>query len=245
MFTGLIQHVGTVSSIAEASGGGARLSVDLGPLALESRLGDSIAIDGCCLTIAELSGSVAAFDAVPETLRRTTLGTLRPGARVNLECALRPGDRLGGHFVQGHVDTTATVTEAHVAQASCLHGVADVAQASCLHGEGGSGRGGAEWHFKLDDPKFAEQIVEKGSIALDGISLTVAGCERDAGTFWVALIPETLARTTLASKKPGAKVNVETDVLGKYVLAAMQARLGNAPAKASALTEAWMREQGY
>jgi len=221
MFTGLIQHVGTVSSIAAAARGGARLSVDLGPLAAESKPGDSIAIDGCCLTIAELRGGVAAFDAVPETLRRTTLGTLKRGSRVNLECALRPGDRLGGHFVQGHVDATATVTDAVQ--------------------EGG----GAEWHFKLDDPKFAEQIVQKGSIALDGISLTVAGCERNGGTFWVALIPETLARTTLGSKTQGAQVNVETDVLGKYVLAALQARLGNAPGRPSALNEAWLREQGY
>ena len=115
---------------------------------------------------------MAAFDAVPETLRRTTLGALRPGARVNLECALRPGDRLGGHFVQGHVDATATVINAALWQAGA-----------------GRNAGGAEWHFKLDDLQFAEQIVEKGSIALDGISLTVAGCERSGGTFWVAVDP--------------------------------------------------------
>jgi riboflavin synthase len=224
MFTGLIQHVGTVASIAAASSRGARLSVDLGPLASTSKPGDSIAIDGCCLTIAELSGSLAAFDAVPETLRRTTLGTLKPGARVNLECALRPADRVGGHFVQGHVDTTAVVIRA---------------------GGGEGRRASAEWHFQLEDLKFAEQIVEKGSIAVDGISLTVAGCERSAGTFWVALIPETLARTTIASKRKGARVNVETDMLGKYVLAALRAVPGQAPGTPAALNESWMREQGY
>ncbi|MGD0093138.1 MAG: riboflavin synthase [Planctomycetota bacterium] len=221
MFTGLIQHVGAVRAVAPAPDGGARLSVELGPLAAESKPGDSIAIDGCCLTIAELAGSVAAFDAVPETLRRTTLGTLRPGARVNLECALRPGDRLGGHFVQGHVDATATV--------------------------GATITGGrwAEWHFKLDDPKYAAQIVEKGSIALDGISLTVAGCDRAEGAFQVALIPETLARTTIGSKREGAKVNVETDILGKYVLAALQARAPETQGKTSKLDETWLREHGY
>jgi riboflavin synthase len=229
MFTGLVQHIGGVLSVAPAAGGGARLSLDIGPLAARSKLGDSVAIDGCCLTIARLDGRTAEFDAVPETLRRTTLGALRSGARVNLECALSPADKLGGHFVQGHIDTTATVAETV------------------------AGERWAEWHFTLDDLAFAEQIVEKGSIALDGISLTVAGCDRAAGTFWVALIPETLARTTLGAKKRGAKVNVETDILGKYVLAALQARLGGTAgqassgtsAKAFSLDEAWLKEHGY
>lgn len=218
MFTGLIQHIGIVRAVKGVASGGARLNIDLGPLAADSKSGDSVAIDGCCLTIAELAGSVAAFDAVPETLRRATLGTLKSGARVNLECALRPGDRLGGHFVQGHVDTTAAVVKSV------------------------EGERWAEWHFQLEDPGLAEQIIEKGSIALDGISLTVAGCDRAAGTFWVALIPETLARTTMSSKKRGAKVNVETDILGKYVLAALQARLGGTRGK---ISEEWLREQGY
>lgn len=233
MFTGLIQQVGSVRAIAPAGNGGARLSVDIGLLAAESKLGDSIAVDGCCLTLAGLAGTVAEFDAVPETLRRTTLGSLQPGVRVNLECALRPGDRLGGHFVQGHVDTTATVIKT-----------------AAGGGRGGGGAGadagaGAEWHFKLDDLQYAGQIVEKGSLALDGISLTVAGCERSGGTFWVAVIPETLARTTLGSKKKGARLNVETDILGKYVLAAWQARWAEAQGKKPQLDEAWLREQGY
>jgi riboflavin synthase len=223
MFTGLIQHVGSVRAVAAAAGGGARLDIDLGPLAAESKAGDSVAIDGCCLTLVALSGGVGSFDAVPETLRRTTLGALKPGARVNLECALKPGDRLGGHFVQGHVDTTATVMKTV------------------------AGERWAEWHLQLDDAKFAAQIVEKGSIALDGISLTVAGCGRAAGTFWVALIPETLSATTIGSKKQGARLNVETDILGKYVLAALQAHLegGGGQGRPSKLNEEWLREHGY
>ncbi|MCY3022910.1 MAG: riboflavin synthase [Planctomycetota bacterium] len=221
MFTGLIQHIGSVTAVSHAAAGGARLSLDLGPLAAHSKPGDSIAIDGCCLTLASLAGTVATFDAVPETLQRTTLGELRAGARVNLECALLPHDRLGGHFVQGHIDATAVVTDTV---------------------EGGRW---AEWHLKLDDLRFAEQIVEKGSIAVDGISLTVAGCDPREGTFWVALIPETLSRTTIAGKKKGARVNVETDILGKYVLAALKARSGPAPQTTFGLDEARLREHGY
>ena len=237
MFTGLIEHVGTVRSLVPRSEGTARLRVDLGPLSRGTRLGDSIAIDGCCLTVAELQGVEAEFDAVAETLRRTTLGALRPGDLVNLERALLPGStdtpkalsesapqrRLGGHFVQGHVDGTATVRST------------------------GGGLSGGEWHFTLDDPAWAPQLVEKGSIAVDGISLTVAGCD-GAGGFWVALIPETLRRTALGRKTAGAKVNLETDILGKYVLAllARQGRSALAPAPApSRISEEWLKEQGY
>lgn len=220
MFTGLIEHIGTLRALTPIATGGARLSVEIGPLASSAKLGDSIAIDGCCLTLAALDGTVGQFDAVPETLRRTTLGSLRPGARVNLESALLPSSRLGGHFVQGHIDGTAGVTEIV------------------------EGDRWAEWHVKLDDPALAEQIVEKGSIAIDGISLTVAGCDAQAGTFWVALIPETLARTNIQSKQRGAKVNIETDILGKYVLAALR-RAAAPPPKASRITEEFLREQGY
>jgi riboflavin synthase len=216
MFTGLIQHVGTVRAIAPNAEGGARLKVDIGPLASGSRTGDSIAVDGCCLTIVEFDGTLVSFDAVPETLRRTSLGGLKPSSRVNLECAMLPTTRLGGHFVQGHVDGLATVVRTV---------------------EGGRW---AEWHLQLDDKTLAEQVVEKGSIALDGISLTVAGCDGKAGTFWVALIPETLSRTTIAGKRDGAKINIETDILGKYVLAALKNRITNRP-----LSEQDLRANGY
>jgi riboflavin synthase len=201
VFTGLIQHVGTIRSIKPLKGGDARLSVDIGPLARRSKLGDSIAVDGCCLTVVSLRGKVASFDAVPETLRRTAIGDLKASSRVNLESSLLPTSALGGHFVQGHVDGTARVTETKL------------------------GGRWAEWHFKLSDRTLAAQIVEKGSIAVDGISLTVAGCNARAATFWVALIPETLARTTIATKIKGRRVNIETDILGKYVLAALKQRI--------------------
>jgi riboflavin synthase len=221
MFTGLIQHIGTVRAL-ETGADGSRLRIDIGPLAADAKLGDSIATDGVCLTVTGISGSVGSFDAVPETLRRTTLGTLKPGSRVNLEASLAAGAKLGGHFVQGHVDTRAEVVKTV---------------------EGGRW---AEWHLQLADQSYAEQIVEKGSIAIDGISLTVAGCDARQGTFWVALIPETLARTTLAGKKQGASVNIETDILGKYVLAALKARLDGTPApKPFAFDEAKLRENGF
>jgi riboflavin synthase len=220
MFTGLIQHVGTLHSISAQPLGGARLAIDVGPLAADAKTGDSIAINGVCLTVVTLSGSLAEFDAVPETLKRTTLGGLHGGDRVNLEPAMLPHSRLGGHFVQGHVDGTACVSRTV---------------------EGGRW---AEWHFTLDDLSLAEQIVEKGSIAIDGISLTVAGCDAATGTFWVALIPETLARTTIAARKKGAKVNIETDILGKYVLATLKRTQGR-QASATSLTEEKLREQGY
>jgi len=217
MFTGLVQHVGTLLSIAEVGEGGARLRIDLGPLARDAKPGDSIAVEGCCMTVARLEGTRADFDAVPETLKRTTLGAMKPGAQVNLEGSLTPSAKLGGHFVQGHVDGTARVVRVV---------------------EGGRW---AEWHFELDDRTLSEQLVEKGSIAVDGISLTVAGCDARAGTFWVALIPETLARTTIASKREGARVNIETDILGKYVLAALNARLP----RGGGITEEKLREMGY
>jgi len=219
MFTGLIEHIGTVEKSASHSGGGARLSVRIGPLSEGTQLGDSIAIDGCCLTVVELQGPVAQFDAVPESLRRTTLGERSTGDAVNLERALKAERRLGGHFVQGHIDGTAVVERTV------------------------PGERWAEWHFRLEDASLAEQIVAKGSIAIDGISLTVAGCD-GKGRFWVALIPETLERTTLAGKKIGAHVNIETDIIGKYVQAFLTRGQGQGSA-AGGLTEERLRELGY
>lgn len=204
-----------------SSADGSRLKIDIGPLAADAKLGDSIAVDGVCLTVSSLQGSLADFDAVPETLRRTTLGNFSPGTSVNLEASLQAGAKLGGHFVQGHVDV-----------------VADVQNTV----EGGRW---AEWHFRLRDRAYADQIVEKGSIAIDGISLTVAGCSPKEGDFWVALIPETLARTTLSKKRNGSTVNIETDILGKYVLAAMKSQLNAAPRAPFAFDAGRLRENGY
>ena len=203
MFTGIIEATGQVLA-AKPSPHGLRLSVALGPIARGVKTGDSIAIDGCCLTVARLAGRTAHFDLIPETLRRTTFQAIRPGARVNLERAARIGGRLDGHIVQGHVDALATVL--HVTPAA---------------------DGERKWTLKLP-PAFHAQLVPKGSIALDGISLTIA--ELTATTVTVAIIPETLRRTTLGSKLPGAKLHVELDVLGKFVHRYL-AQLALAPAR--------------
>jgi len=175
MFTGLIREVGTVVSMKDG-----RLAIDA---TLDAELGDSIAVNGVCLTV--VGSTPLRFDAVSETLARTSLGDLRDGARVNLEPALRAGDALGGHYVQGHVDGVGTVRSV----------------------------GELTW---FDAPvEINRYVVEKGSIAVEGTSLTVAAT--DEGGFAVALIPHTLDHTTLGELQPGARVNLEADVLAKYV----------------------------
>jgi riboflavin synthase len=186
MFTGLVAGVGTVVS-CEAVPGGSRITVDGGALSAELALGDSVAVSGTCLTATSLDGTTFTADVVEETLRRTTLGELVVGSVVNLELPLRASDRLGGHVVLGHVDGTASVRE--------------------LRQDGSV-------VFALDDG-LARYVVEKGSIALDGVSLTVAAIDGDAVT--VALIPETRRATTLGSVKIGSRVNVEVDILAKHV----------------------------
>jgi len=189
VFTGIIQHVGRVVSVARGAAG-RRLRVDVGPLAEGMPIGGSVAVDGACLTAANLDGRTADFDAVPETLERTTLGALKAGSLVNLEPALSAGDALDGHIVQGHVD-----------------GVCEVVRIDRDAG-GHVLSAGA-------DATLIDQMVAKGSITLSGVSLTLASVDRDR--FTVALVPTTLARTTLADLSPGDRLNLETDVLGKYV----------------------------
>ncbi|HEX7626267.1 MAG TPA: riboflavin synthase [Gaiellaceae bacterium] len=189
MFTGLIREVGTVVS-REGDADGVRLTVKAAATAGGAQLGDSIAIDGVCLTVVAVEDGTLAFDAVPETLERTSLGTLYDGSRVNLEPALRAGDALGGHYVQGHVDGVGTVLTVEA-----------------------EGDGKRIW---FDAPVgLLRYVVEKGSIAVQGTSLTVAAAS-DAG-FAVALIPHTLEATTLGELEPSDRVNLEVDVLAKYV----------------------------
>ena len=180
MFTGLVREVGTVVSMDDG-----RLTIDA---TLEAELGDSIAVNGVCLTV--VGAEPLRFDAVPETLSRSSLGALRAGARVNLEPSLRAGDPLGGHYVQGHVDGVGSVRSVEPE---------------------GDGR-----RIAFDaPPELLRYIVEKGSIAVEGTSLTIAGLD-DSG-FEVALIPHTLAHTTLGGLEPEDLVNLEVDVLAKYV----------------------------
>jgi riboflavin synthase len=185
MFTGLVREVGTVASMVNG-----RLTIEAPETSEGVQLGDSVAIDGVCLTVVAFDESSLSFDAVPETLARTALGTLDQGSRVNLEPALRAGDPLGGHYVQGHVDGVGSVQ--------------NVAPE-------GDGR-----RVRFEAPaELLRYIVEKGSIAVQGTSLTVAAVD-EAG-FEVALIPHTLQATTLGTLEPEQPVNLETDVLAKYV----------------------------
>ncbi len=189
MFTGIVRELGRVVSVAPVAGG-VRIVVAAPVTAGSSAEGDSVAVSGVCLTAVAVADGELAFDAVPETLARTTIGGLAPGAGVNLEPALRAGEPLGGHYVQGHVDGTGTVERVS---------------------EDAGGR-----RLRVEAPEeLLRYLVEKGSIALDGVSLTVAVLDRRG--FEVALIPHTLAATTLGALAPGARVNLELDVLAKYV----------------------------
>lgn len=196
MFTGLVTDLGTIERVTP----GPVTDLWVGSsYPGDFQLGESIACDGVCLTVVEFKGSSFKVQAAPETLRRSTLGGWTVGTRVNLERALRAGDRLGGHWVQGHVD-----------------GVGEVVEAKS---DGGS------WAMRFSLPSaLAPFFVEKGSVCIDGVSLTVTTL--DAATFGVMLIPETKTRTSLGRKTPGAKVNLEADVIGKYVARMMGPRGG-------------------
>ena len=189
MFTGIVREVGVVVSATEAAGG--RSLVVRAPVtAADCAVGDSVALDGCCLTATAVAGDELAFHAVPETIARTTLGTLAAGDEGNVEPALRAGDPLGGHYVQGHVDAMGTVRTVEP-----------------------EGDGNRVWIDVSDD--VLRYLVEKGSITVDGVSLTVA--QLDDRGFAVALVQHTLAITTLDRLAAGDTVNLETDVLAKYV----------------------------
>ena len=187
MFTGIVRERGRVVS-ADRNGAGVHLRIAADETA-QAAPGDSISVSGCCLTVTRVEGEALEFDAVPETIARTTLGALEPGAEVNLEPALRAGEPLGGHFVQGHVDGRARVTG--------------------LDPDGEGAR------LRLQLPaELHRYCVEKGSLAVDGVSLTIAALDDDGVE--VALVPFTLEHTTLGALGPGDEVNVEVDLLAKY-----------------------------
>ncbi|MEZ0071889.1 riboflavin synthase [Planotetraspora sp. GP83] len=189
MFTGIVEELGEVVGV-EPQSDAARLSVRGAVVTGDARHGDSIAVNGVCLTVADVEGDVFTADVMKETLDRSSLGVLRPGSRVNLERAVRADQRLGGHIVQGHVDGTGVVL---------------------------SREPGEHWEVvRLSLPEALNRyVVQKGSIAVDGVSLTVVGVDTDA--FAVSLIPTTLDLTTLGRKQPGDPVNLEVDIIAKYV----------------------------
>ncbi len=204
MFGGIIEGTGSIVAVARAAGAGRRLVVEVAALRRRPRRGDSVSVAGVCLTVVGLRGRTAAFDVIGETLRRTTLGDLRVGDRVNLEGALAVGDPIGGHEVSGHVD-----------------GVGRARSVEKRRDE--------TWATIAAPKSVTDTLVPKGFVVVDGASLTVAALGR--GTFSVALIPTTLAVTTLGRLAAGARVNLEGDAVGKHVakwLAARGRRRSNA-----------------
>ena len=208
MFTGIVEELGRVVRL-ETVEDSARLTVEAPTVTQDVSLGDSVSVNGCCLTVTAVHGSTFTADLMAETLTRTTLGSQAPGDPVNLERALRASDRLGGHIVQGHVDATAEVLDHHR---------------------------GEHWDLlRIGLPQeIARYVAVKGSVALDGVSLTVvnvvdasdvAPVPGAGASLSVGLIPETLRRTTLGTRRPGERVNLEVDVLAKYAERLLGARL--------------------
>lgn len=203
MFTGLVELQAEVAEVREEPPG-RRLRISAPTIAAEATLGESICVSGACLTVVAMNGGVLEFEAGPETLSRTTLGRLQAGSFVNLERSLRLSDRLGGHLVTGHVDCTGTLDE-------------------CRDMTNADGGQWSEMWFRLPR-EYAKQTASKGSIAIEGVSLTVVLVEDER--FSVQLIPHTLAVTTLGKLKPGDAVNLETDLLAKYVARQLEGVVG-------------------
>jgi riboflavin synthase len=189
MFTGIIQSIGKVAAIRKTASG-SQLAINLKALSRKVALGDSVAINGVCLTATRKTGETVLFDAVKETITHTNLGKLKRGNQVNIELAIRAGEPFGGHFVQGHVDGTGTISRKYK-------------------------QGNGHIIEIKTTPQITGQMIEKGSVAIDGISLTITGIGRDK--FTIAIIPHTLKHTTLAGKRIGETVNLETDMLGKWL----------------------------
>ena len=221
MFTGLVQATGSI----ERAPAGARLrwqAASGGWSPADLALGDSVAVDGVCLTVAERLADGFRADVSEETLGRTTLAAKADRrCPVNLEPALRLADRLGGHLVSGHVDGLGTVQAVE--------------------------RQAASWHLELawSDPAYGRYVCEKASVAVDGISLTVAGCSSDGARFWIAVIPHTWAETTLQHLGPGDAVNLEADLLAKYTERLLGAGAGAPAARGPAITADWLVSHGY
>lgn len=216
MFTGIIEETGSVKRI-ETGGDFCRIHIQAEFVLEGTKVGDSIAVNGACLTVTDIDGGGFTADVMPETLERSSLGKLAPGSRVNLERAMAADGRFGGHIVSGHIDGTGQVAEVNR-------------------------QGNAVWYRIAASEKLLRYIVEKGSVAIDGISLTVARVSgRD---FSVSIIPHTLGETILGEKKPGDIVNLETDVIGKYVERLLQDPEQNEK-KESGLTKEFLLRAGF
>ena len=200
MFSGIVETKGLVKSVT-VDGAIYTFCIEAPLIAESSQVSESIAVNGCCLTIVEKKSSVLSFQAVPETISRTNLGLLKEGSEVNLERALAVNARLGGHFVSGHVDGMAELIKIVEHENQC-----------------------ADYYFHISE-MLAKNMVSKGSVTIDGVSLTLVNCERDS--FSVSLIPFTLSETTLGTLRVGDRVNIETDILSKYVCRLLESQKSN------------------
>ncbi len=221
MFTGIIEETGTVNKITGGTGStGAKLVVNAQTVLQNTKIGDSIAVNGVCLTVTNLTNSSFTADVMPETLRRSNLGALKSGSRVNLERAMPADGRFGGHIVSGHIDGTGIVSSF-------------------------TDEGNAIWVQIACKEEILSLVVEKGSITIDGISLTVAGV--DEKTFRVSVIPHTASQTTLTGKKIGDMVNLENDIVAKYVQKLLGLNLlpENGTNRSKGITEEFLRENGF
>lgn len=210
MFTGIIQEIGTIQRVSPGQAYKLRIRAEKVLNGLE--LGDSISVDGACLTVVDFDTASFEVDAMPETIEKTTLKYLQLGSRVNLEASLKLGDKMGGHWVTGHVDATGKILSTKKAANAVIYEISIPAE-------------------------LAEQLVPKGSVAVDGISLTIIECGRES--FKVGLIPHTLHSATLGGKGVGNHVNLETDVIGKYVHRYLKGASGDS------VTEKLLREAGF
>lgn len=215
MFTGIVEETGSIKNIKRGAAS-AELSIEASKVLEDVALGDSIAVNGVCLTVTDFSGSMFTADVMHETLDRSSLGALRPGSPVNLERAMKADGRFGGHIVSGHIDGTGHISNI-------------------------SRDDNAIWYTIDTSGDILRYIVEKGSIAIDGISLTVASV--DESSFKVSIIPHTAANTILAVKKVGDVVNLENDIIGKYVEKLM--RTAENETEESCITEAFLIENGF
>ena len=215
MFTGIIEELGTIRAIRRG-GSSAVLSIGAGTILDDLKVGDSVAVNGVCLTVTAKDSGGFTADVMHETLRRSALGVLTPGSPVNLERAMAAGGRFGGHIVSGHIDGTGTITQVRQDD-------------------------NAVWYTVETTPALLRYIVEKGSIALDGISLTVAVVAADR--FSVSVIPHTAAVTVLGQKRPGDVVNLETDIIGKYVEKLLRPAESSAPR--AGLSLEFLMENGF
>ncbi|MDF2961595.1 MAG: subunit alpha of riboflavin synthase [Paenibacillus sp.] len=219
MFTGIIEEIGTMRRITK-QGQAMILTVGAKRILEDVRLGDSISVNGVCLTVVQFDESSITVDVMPETFRRTSLQKLHIGDRVNLERAMASGGRFGGHIVQGHVDSTGIITSRTPEENAVV------------------------FQIEPEDRAILKYMIPHGSITIDGISLTLV--EVSEQRFTVSIIPHTLAQTVLQHKHPGEQVNLEADVLGKYIEKLLNFRTGSEPAKKiGSLTESFLAENGF